>query len=500
MSLIGSVDTLWNTSITGWACDDADPATVVRVEILVNSVIVANIPCTDFRQDLLEAGIGDGAKGFHFNPSEYLTPGRNVLEVQYAGTRKTVPYGRGNWTNLREGELSASQAEFLAALEAHYEFKPDGHICLVGSNAAGTARIFMAGNAPHLKCSRLQPPADPGAVWLTQKADLIVACGCVKPDVIEHLLQDHAEPTAVLALHEPGESAGRLNNIFRALGIVNSECESILDPESGACETLAVANRTARFVPGRAPLLAHVHVPKCAGTSLRLLQERHFGQRHLGLYVDDTYFVFSQHVLRGYLLQNPELQGFSSHHVRIFPRFLGGREMLYVSFLRDPVQQFVSYMTHIKKYYAGITAKSLLEAVPPDAPKWALRDFARWLLTQRRDVPFRENHNVNFFTRHSAPNAPNRLEAAKAVLEKFFFVGITELMDKSLQILRARIAAAGVEFPPEPMPLENISADYRDDLNWITERDEVGAMLLRSVAEDRLLYDWAVARLDQAAA
>src|ERR1035438_8761039 len=47
-----------------------------------------------------------------------------------------------------------------------------------------------------------------------------------------------------------------------------------------------------------------------------------------------------------------------------------------------------------------------------------------WLLTQESDVPFRQNHNVNFFARHSSPTAANSLEAAKTALEGFLFVGI----------------------------------------------------------------------------
>jgi hypothetical protein len=133
--------------------------------------------------------------------------------------------------------------------------------------------------------------------------------------------------------------------------------------------------------------------------------------------------------------------------------------------------------------------------VPPDAPQLTLREFARWLLTQERDIPFRENHNVNFFARHSAPVALDRLQAAKAALESFFFVGITERMEESMNKLRALARAAGLDFPPGPMPVENTSADYRDDLSWIHPGDEVGYMLLRSVEEDRQLYDWAAARV-----
>jgi hypothetical protein len=171
--------------------------------------------------------------------------------------------------------------------------------------------------------------------------------------------------------------------------------------------------------------------------------------------------------------------------------------MLYMTFLRDPVQQFVSYMTHIQKHYAGITSQTLREAVPPDAPRLTLREFARWLLTQDRDIPFRENHNVNFFARHSAAPGADRLEAAKVALSGFFFVGISDRMDESMDKLRALAQAAGLDFPPDPVPMVNTSSEFRDDLSWIDPADEVGSMLLRSVAQDRQLYDWAMARLDQ---
>jgi hypothetical protein len=207
--------------------------------------------------------------------------------------------------------------------------------------------------------------------------------------------------------------------------------------------------------------------------------------------------VYSEEALRNCLLRDPPPCAFSSHHVRTFPRWLTGREMLYLTFLRDPVQQFVSYMTHIQKHYAGITSPTLLEAVPPDAPRLTLREFARWLLTQDRDIPFRENHNVNFFARHSAAPGADRLEAAKVALSGFFFVGISDRMDESMGKLRALTQAAGLDFPVDPVPVVNTSSEFRDDLSWIDPADEVGSMLLRSVEQDRQLYDWAVARLDE---
>jgi hypothetical protein len=243
-------------------------------------------------------------------------------------------------------------------------------------------------------------------------------------------------------------------------------------------------------------VIAHIHVPKCAGTSFRILLERHFGQAHRNLYINDTYFVYGEAELSRCLCEPPAVRSFSSHHVRAFPERIDGRTMLYVTFLRDPAEQFVSYMTHARKHYATITSRSLLEALPPNAPALGLREFARWLLSNDRDIPFRENHNVNFFSRHSSSGETNRLAAAKAALERFYFVGVTERMEESVRRLQAKARMAGVEFPMDAVGLENTSREYRDDLTWIDPADEVGAMLLRSVTEDRQLYEWVVQRMD----
>ena len=503
MNLIGCVDTLSDTCLAGWAADSTsgDP---VQVDIVVNSSVVATVFCARFREDLLLAGIGDGRKGFDFDPSAHLRPGINSLEVRYTATGVDLPRGRGRWVRLRHGQITDWQADFLAALEAYYEFRPEHHVCGIGERSRDLERVLRDMRIPFRKFTYFES-SQAAATTLAEKADLVVSCEWTVPtaehrQVLKKVAADHMNHPGFLALGfiespqialqpcqwliESGIPAGKLESLTPA---VLGEHRVFAFAEIGGAATLA---RTES-------VLAHVHVPKCAGTSFRALLEKQLGPRHLSLYVNDTYFTYGNEVLRSYLLHDPEIRAMSSHHIRVFPHWLAGREMLYVTFLRDPIQQFVSYMTHIKKYYARITAKSLLQAVPPDAPHLALRDFARWPLTQERDIPFRENHNVNFFARHSAPQAVDRLAAAQTALEGFFFVGITERMEESMQKLRALVANAGLEFPPDPLPVENISADYRDDLNWINPDDEVGSMLFRSVEKDRQLYDWAVARFEQ---
>jgi hypothetical protein len=506
MSWIGCVDTLADTCISGWAADDADRDKPVQIEVIVNALLVAAVPCERFREDLFAAGIGDGRRAFRFDPSAHLKPGRNNLEVRYAGTDVLVPRGRGHWVRRREGGVSEWEIAFLAALEAYYEFRPEHHVCGIGEGAGELERVLFEAGIPFRKFTSLEVPRDPADIRLAEKADLVVSWAWSKPApegvrVLKQLVQDHMNKPGFLAIGfiETPEGSEEIRQAFEECGAPRVKLESITPAQSGVRRIFAFAEAggAETQVAEATPVLAHIHVPKCAGTSLRALLERYFGPRHVGLYVNDTYFAYGDEALRSYLLQDPEIRGFSSHHVRVFPRWLAGREMLYVTFLRDPIQQFVSYMTHIKKHYSEITSESLLKAVPPDAPQRTLREFARWLLTEDRDIPFRENHNVNFFARHSAPAAPNRLEAAKAALDGFFFVGITEQMEASMCKLRALTREAGLDFPPGPIPVENTSSEYRDDLGWINPDDEVGSLLLRSVEKDRQLYDWAAACVNE---
>lgn len=495
MSLIGCIDALTDTRISGWAANDTNFDQPVRVEVIVNSLVVATLPCLRFREDLRAAGIGNGCKGFEFDPAAYLRTGRNDLEVRYAGTDQVVARGRGHWVRRRAGGSGWGTA-FLAALEAYYEFRPDQRIGAMGAAARALEDVFRDAQVLFRSFTHLDALRDPAP--LTEKVDLFLWLEQSKPpaETVRFMLDSTNAPgLVVIGCGETPDAPAGIRQLFEACGVPEVTFESIA-PAPGMPGILAFSE-VGKAPTNRAravPVLAHIHVPKCAGTSFRILMERHFGPRHLQLYIDDTYFVYGDEALRSYLLQDPDIWGFSSHHVRSFPRWMAGREMLYVTFLRDPIEQFVSYMTHVKKLYGEI--KSLLEAVPPDAPRLTLREFARWLLTQDRDIPFRENHNVNFFARHSAPAARDRLEAAKAVLEGFFFVGITERMEESMNKLRARAQAAGLDFPVDPAPVENSSIAFRDDLSWINPGDDVGALLLRSVEKDRQLYEWALARFD----
>jgi hypothetical protein len=89
----------------------------------------------------------------------------------------------------------------------------------------------------------------------------------------------------------------------------------------------------------------------------------------------------------------------------------------------------------------------------------------------------------------------HRLATAKRLLGRFFFVGVSDQMERSIFVLRKLVARVGLEFPDGEIPVENTSDEFRGDLNWINPKDEVGALLLHSVLEDQRLYEYALRRL-----
>src|SRR5271166_1497633 len=257
------------------------------------------------------------------------------------------------------------------------------------------------------------------------------------------------------------------------------------------------------------PVIAHIHVPKCGGTAFRKFLIQHYGAAHLALYVPDTYFVYPQGQIAEYL-RDKSVRGFSSHFVRTFPDRIVGRDIVYITFLRNPVDQFISYITHIKKHFATIPDKPLLSALPPDPTKMSVREIARWILTCDREVNFHENYTVNFFARYSMPGVTgpfrkdkayvkHRLSAASRILDRFFFVGIAEQMDLSVAILRTLMSKSKLDLPQGEVPIDNTSFEFRDDLSWIHHDDVVGRLLLNSVREDQMLYQRAMERLQSLA-
>ncbi|HVO60892.1 MAG TPA: methyltransferase domain-containing protein [Terriglobales bacterium] len=253
------------------------------------------------------------------------------------------------------------------------------------------------------------------------------------------------------------------------------------------------------------PVILHIHVPKCGGTAFRNFLQNHYGAAHRALYVSDRFSVYPEEELAEYLADR-NVRCISTHFVRTFPQRLAGRDLLYITFVRNPIDQFISYITYIKKNFQDLRHdQPLMTCLPPDVPSLSIREIAHWILTHHAEINFHENFTVNFFSWYPLRDGPNgldqaqyrkqRLATAQKILEDFLFVGLVEDMNRSVSVLRRRVEAANLPFPSGEVPFENFSLDFRGDLGWINSDDEVGRLLLDSVREDQQLYDWAQARL-----
>jgi hypothetical protein len=247
------------------------------------------------------------------------------------------------------------------------------------------------------------------------------------------------------------------------------------------------------------PVIIHIHIPRCGGTSFRTALAKQFGAHHVNLYVDDTDFVYGERELEE-LISNPNIWSASSHFIRNFPQILGGRRVLYATFLRDPLTQFISYRSYICKAYSFIQDRHLLAYLPPRADRLSSREFTRWVLCESpQHAPFRENYTTNFLTYSIQRDAfasdteyyDQRLETAKNRLRQFFFTGLTEGMEQAFPVFALAATAHGLLLHPDIVPFENSSREFTDDMSWIRPDDEVGALLLASVGQDQELYRWA---------
>ncbi|WP_185716278.1 putative Ig domain-containing protein [Larkinella knui] len=71
----------------GWAWDRGKGNTVVNVEILDGSQVIGTLPAGDFRQDLLDAGKGNGKHGFRFTIPDLIKDGLpHNLSARVAGS------------------------------------------------------------------------------------------------------------------------------------------------------------------------------------------------------------------------------------------------------------------------------------------------------------------------------------------------------------------------------------------------------------------------------
>lgn len=271
-----------------------------------------------------------------------------------------------------------------------------------------------------------------------------------------------------------------------------------------------------------ADLLVHVHIPKCAGTSIWYWMARHMPSAHGFLYPADAHpwFFYDEAALSELGVSYVGLRCMSSHYFRVFPAECHGRRMRYFTLIRDPLQQFLSYARYERNVYRTITDETVLAAIPPDADRLTIREIARWILDSPVDVPNREAFQSDYLASYAwriatgrGPRAgtplprwepadweayrAERLRLAKETLAGFAVVGTVERFDATLELLARRATSWNVPLGPlAELERVNVSDDVPIDTDWISEDDPVGRRLLASLSDDYALYAYANELLD----
>jgi hypothetical protein len=170
------------------------------------------------------------------------------------------------------------------------------------------------------------------------------------------------------------------------------------------------------------------------------LQEN-FGARH---HVHDNRpdHFWSADDLQKIVVDRPELMAISSHSIRNFPAEVAGRPLLYVTFLREPTEMFISRLKYVRKTFQE-QSEEARRWWPSNAPDLSLRDLADSLSKTARPAPI--CFQTRFFCHRG--NFPDTMGhgsfvTAATILDRFFFVGVVGRFEWSIRLLRRNLLSS----------------------------------------------------------
>ena len=150
------------------------------------------------------------------------------------------------------------------------------------------------------------------------------------------------------------------------------------------------------------------HIPKTAGTTLKFILRNNFGMYHCDANLTKK-DPFTKKELRLAKKIFPSIKSISGHNLKETTTHLNDKDHLHITVLREPVKRCLSHFQDNCLRHGN--------TLP----------FEEWILMDRV-----QNLQVKHIT------GEENLEKAKKILkEKFFFVGLTERFDESLQLFKA---------------------------------------------------------------
>lgn len=193
---------------------------------------------------------------------------------------------------------------------------------------------------------------------------------------------------------------------------------------------------------GKKPLYIFLHIPKCAGTTMRHILLENFGNRVILSYEWSNYDFQNKKVLKSYIrslskLKREKIRFIIGHNVyygihELFP----DRECRYVTFLRNPIERTISdynFQRHMIK--KGIDVEQHKTFIfrnnkPLRIKRWfednevfhnLIFKFLYARLFLKNSIRILKNYGL----KENEVQTSN-LKEIKKILKKFYFIGITE--------------------------------------------------------------------------
>jgi len=246
-------------------------------------------------------------------------------------------------------------------------------------------------------------------------------------------------------------------------------------------------------------MLANIHIPKNAGTTLNAVLQRNFGDRFRVLDLTEAAHERSPaiHALDGFFLppvsashclselealRSEGIRAVSAHHLHPLDAATAEQHGLrFMTFIRHPVDRLLSLYHYERKWSAREPGRF-------GADHCSQRPFEEFVEHRAETGVYLDNWQCHCLTGEPAS------DPAIERLSTFFFVGLVEEWDRSMILLRQAIRDDG------------IAADFYIDyvrMNGVNAKERAGVRLSKSLrrelternSEDMALYEYARERV-----
>jgi SAM-dependent methyltransferase len=236
------------------------------------------------------------------------------------------------------------------------------------------------------------------------------------------------------------------------------------------------------------PLLVHVHIPKAAGQAFEDFLSRNFPGR-VRLFYPEKPAAAQWDLFKKEIQDDSSPLVFSSQSMNMyFPPLLGNRIPLYVSFFRHPFSMIFSYVKYIKKNFNKLSPAH--RAILPDNLRsMSIEESVKWHI-----------RNGGFFPL-PVLELTKGLDVArtKDIVDRFFFTGIVEEMDRSIRLLSLKLEPYGLHFENMNMPRKNTTQDVDLEGYDFHSDKEFQEFARKELYQEVEFYEWVRERFEKEA-